>query len=231
MNTALFQSVSLFSGISPDSLHALSQLTKQQVFKKGEVILDFPHSSKTFLYVLKGWIKLFKESAEGEEIIVDVLTNTQHCGETFAFNENPTDYYEAQSLSETEVLTLPIEGLKKLMFTDHALSINFLQAALQKQHTLNMNMEHMAIQNAAQRIGCYILRLRRTQASQLPYDKTLLALRLGMRPETFSRALHKLHEECEVQLEGDAIHILNMSKLINYVCKHCSKIYPCNEAA
>ncbi len=95
-----------------------------------------------------------------------------------------------------------------------------------------LNVEHLSIQNAAQRIGCFILRLCPIDKTEditinLPYDKALVAAKLGIRPETFSRALMKLRKSCNIEVNGDSIYIVNINTLNKYVCKQCSLIYPC----
>ncbi|MCE3237752.1 MAG: hypothetical protein K0R24_733 [Gammaproteobacteria bacterium] len=234
MQTAFLQNVHLFSRASTISLQRLSYVLKQHSYKKGAVILDHYQSQQTFLYVIQGWVKLFKESSEGEEIILDVLTRNHYCGETFLFKFQEQDAYTAKSISDLEVFTLPMGLLKQVIISDHNLSLNFLKETLQKQNELNISLEHLSIQNAMQRIGCFLLRLRTERDVQknirliLPYDKTLLASRLGMRPETFSRALAKLTKQYGIQVNNEFVEIPQPFKLIHYVCQHCSQIFPCN---
>lgn len=234
MQTDFFKSIELFSQASPESLELLSNSAERVSYKKSSIILAQHQSSAVFLYLINGWIKLYKESAEGAEIVVDILSQENYCGESFLFEEKTEEVYTAQSISDVDIITVPIQFLKQLMLEDHSLSLSFLQAALQKQQQLNMQLEHLSIQTAAQRIGCFILRSCDNPISeesvtlQLPYDKLILASRLGMRPETFSRALGALSEQCDLRIDGENICIPKISNLSQYVCQHCSKIFPCN---
>jgi CRP-like cAMP-binding protein len=95
-------------------------------------------------------------------------------------------------------------------------------------------IEHLTIQNAPQRIGCFILRLcpkdqDKNIILQLPYDKLLLASRLGMKPETFSRALNKLRDETGIRINGARIEIGNIKQLSHFSCSACSSSYPCED--
>ncbi len=85
MREEFFQSIELFSQASPESLERLSTIAERTAYKKNNIILT-PHQSNTmFLYLMYGWVKLYKESAEGDEIVVDVLAQENHCGESFLF--------------------------------------------------------------------------------------------------------------------------------------------------
>ncbi|MCD6045245.1 MAG: hypothetical protein K0R48_408 [Gammaproteobacteria bacterium] len=234
MQTGFFQKIKLFSQASPTSLQQISHAAKKRLYKKGTIILDRYQSQQTFLYVINGWIKLFRESSDGEEVIVDMLTQNHHCGATFLFESKEEDTYMAKSISEIEIFTLPTTLLKRLVASDHNLSLCLMHSILQKQKSLSVHIEHLSIQNAMQRIGCFLLRLRSDIQFQkniklrLPYDKVLLASRLGMRPETFSRALSKLSRKCDLHVDNELIAISCPLKLIQYVCQHCSQIFPCN---
>ena len=56
-----------------------------------------------------------------------------------------------------------------------------------------------------------------------PYDKALAAARLGMKPETFSRALAQL-KPYGVTVKGTDIRIENFARLSEYSCTHCTAL-------
>lgn len=233
LSSVLTQS-GLFKKAEPKNQETVAALAKQHAYKKGTLILNYEQSNKTFLYVIRGWVKLFKESSDGKEIIVDILNDQSYCGEQFLFQKHDNELCKVQAISDVEVFTLSISSLYELVLSDSHLSATLLQNLLRKRQQLNMEIEHLSIQNAAQRIGCFILRLCALQKEakitfHLPFDKGVLALRLGMCPETFSRAFNKFTQVCDVTMEGDIIHIDNVNSVTRYVCEHCTKVFPCQE--
>lgn len=95
-------------------------------------------------------------------------------------------------------------------------------------------LEHRTIQNAPQRIGCFLLRLTNQEEEgsvkiHLPYDKTLVASRLGMQPETFSRALNKLKDKTGIRVKGATVELDNLEQLTSYSCSACSSEFPCKD--
>jgi hypothetical protein len=54
-----------------------------------------------------------------------------------------------------------------------------------------------------------------TKVVRLPYDKTLVAARLGMKPESLSRALAKL-KSFGVVTKGNKVELTDIERLRNY---------------
>lgn len=93
---------------------------------------------------------------------------------------------------------------------------------------LELQLEHASTMNAPQRLGCFILRLTNNTKTSfkitLPYDKNLIAAYLGMKGETFSRALSEL-KPLGVSVKGKTLLINDIHKLINFSCISCSLIF------
>ena len=109
-----------------------------------------------------------------------------------------------------------------------------LKAVAGYRRQLDKEIEHRSIQNASQRIGCFLLRLadqskKNNVIIHLPYDKALVASRLGMQPETFSRALAKLREKTGICIKGATIEMDNLDQLVSYSCSACTSKFPCED--
>ncbi len=231
LSNNIIHTVPFFLGLQFSTMQAISQAAKIIFYQRGELIYNSQQDEPLFIYIARGWVKLHKVSSNGEEIIIDVLNDGHYFNEQFLFNKD-TDLFSAQALSALQILVLPIQILKQSLYKDQQLAINLLKESIKKQQNLMHEVEHLSLQNASQRIGCFLLRLCNQEIKKgitlhLPYDKSLLAIRLGMRPETFSRALAKLVKHCKLKIFGVTVYIPDLCKLANYVCKHCSLIFPC----
>lgn len=83
-----------------------------------------------------------------------------------------------------------------------------------------------ATMSAAQLVACFIQRLCvlydfDPKGFDLPYSKTLIASRLGMELETFSRTLAKLKVN-GIMVEGNRVTIHDLERIGQYVCGFCS---------
>lgn len=232
LSPQLLHSVSVFTNIQAESISIIAQASQLNYYKKGTVVYDaVDNKAAHFYYIVRGWIKLVAVTLEGTEFIQDILTDTYHFNESLLL-EDKVEPLAAQALTDVQLLTTPMTLLKQLLSQDSQFAINLLKTSLRKQRELTHEIEHLATQNASQRIGCFLLRLCSPQETKaitlhLPYDKSLLAARLGMCPETFSRALTKLIKQCHIKIDGENIYIPNIEPLIQLVCRQCSLIYPC----
>src|SRR3990167_397010 len=229
----LISSIQLFEQLPGDVLQKLTQTAKLQYFKKGTLIFDSSRSRKVLVYIVTGWIKLSRDVVDGSEVIIDVLSDKQCIGENMILG-NEDQLFNAAAISDLELLSIPMDFLRELVTHNHQFSLNLLKILSKKQQKLSLEMEHLSIKSATQLIGCFLLRLCTLKKSEnavlrFPYDKSLLASRLGMRAETFSRALAKICKECEIKTVDDILHIRSIDKLVEYVCQHCSQTYPCKE--
>lgn len=223
----------MFEGIDASLLAAFEVASQHRHVAKGTVLYIQGDEAEWFHLIQSGWVKLFRETIEGSEAIVDVITRGHLFGENTVF-ENGCYSYSAQAVEDVELISFPTKLLKDSIEKDPKLATNMLQSMSRYRLQQHREIEHFNVQNAPQRIGCFLLRLildapEAPVTLHLPYDKTLIAGRLGMKPETFSRALAKLKEATNLRVHGSSVTIPSVSILADYVCSHCSNSFPCEE--
>jgi CRP-like cAMP-binding protein len=223
----------LFSNLSDADAERFADAARPMRVPKGKVLFIQEDVAEKFYLITNGWVKLFRETIDGTEAVVDVLTSGHMFGETAVF-EHDTYGFSAQCVEDTHMLMLPTALLKQAIETNNQMALNMLFSMSAHRRQQGREIEHLNIQNAPQRIGCFLLRLCPKDPPSaitlhLPYDKTLIASRLGMKPETFSRALSRLKSETNIQIKGPMVTITNLQTLIRYTCNQCSNSFPCEE--
>lgn len=223
------KSISLFSDFSDGAMQLL--LKRCSVKNVGEKSLLFltGDPAEHFYVILDGWIKLFRETRDGHESVLSVLTVGDVFGKT-AILKNGSFPHSAETLTETGLLMIPAAFLRKMaeehegMFDEFL--AKFLENEMQEHSRLGLEAEHLTHMTSAQRVGCFLLRMcggRREGSIRLrfPYEKSLVAGRLGMTPETFSRTLNQL-SAIGVDTDHAAVTIHNIAQLRSHICGHCS---------
>jgi len=107
--------------------------------------------------------------------------------------------------------------------TDEAEARRMLAGLSRRVHALMADVESYSLQSGTQRVIGYLLRQEAEggegQASytvRLPTSKSIVASRLNLTPEHFSRILHELVERGLVAVEGRDVRIVDAQKLRDY---------------
>ncbi len=222
----------ILSHIDTKSLQIFINQARLQTFKKDEPIFIQNDVSHHFYIITKGWVKIFRETLDGSQAIIDMLSSPHIFGEKSIFTDRRYDY-NASATNAVELIAIPLDLLKNEIDTNPDFAHAFMKMMATHHKKQENDLEHITLQKAPERIGCFILRLidqhqtEKTSSINLPYDKTLVAARLGMKPETFSRALNKLRQDVGIEISGATITIDNISELSRYACGACSAEFPC----
>lgn len=229
----LLKNTQLFSHLEPGELADFMDAAKTRQAEKGKILYLQNEPSEFFYVIRSGWVKLFRETLDGEEAVIDILTTGHVFGETSVF-EDGLHSCNAQVVEDAQLIVLPSSLLREKTQVSHTFALNMLAAmSHHRRHSIE-ELEHLTVQSAPQRIGCFLLRLCNSQEEgevtlHLPYDKTLIAARLGMKPETFSRALTRLRQESDIDVKGATVSIPDIQRLVGYTCNACSNAYPCKD--
>lgn len=225
--------IPLFDACSEAFFSQIEQGASVQKHEKGKLLFLHGDEAQNFFVIKRGWVKLYRETLDGTQAVVDILPQGHIFGETAIF-ENDIYPYSAEVVEPTEIISYSLTLLKKEIENNNKLALNMLSSMARYRRQQEREIEHREIQNAPQRIGCFLLRLapqnqEGAMTIHLPYDKTLVASRLGMQPETFSRALSKLKQQTGVRIKGASIELDSLDQLVSFSCAACSSEFPCKD--
>ena len=220
--------VPLFAEFTDDGIADLLKNAHIKTHKKGKLLFLIEDKAENFYIVVDGWVKLFRETRDGHESLLALITSGESLGKAAALT-NTTYSYNAEVTDDATLISIPASFLismtKDNKKFDEILK-KLLQARLSDLNQLSLYSEHLALMTSAQRVGCFLLKLCRepdkdSAILHLPYEKGLVAVRLGMTPETFSRSLNQL-ASIGVETNNSKITIQNISQLRSLVCERCS---------
>lgn len=209
----------LFIGIDNDVLFNLLKHARIAKHSKGNLIFMQGEQASRFYIVLNGWVKLFKGNIEGQESILQVI----HKGEALIESVLITGSIypvSAQAVESCVLLSIPTAIIKEQMQNNQYLAINMLATLAGRSQDLISQFEQLTLKTVTQRVGWFLLKLyldngEKSLSLKLPYDKSLIAGYLGMKPETFSRTLQTLREQ-GISSEQNLINLRNALKLCEY---------------
>ena len=152
--------------------------------------------------------------------MVDILGQGQSFGEAVMFMERPYMVY-AQALTDSLLLHISKTVILDELDKDPKLGRKMIAGLSMRLHHLITDVESYSLHSGRQRIIGYLLRdnLDNDEKSitvTLPTNKGVIASRLNLTQEHFSRILHELSEKGLIVVEGRKIQIPDVEKLRQY---------------
>lgn len=188
-------------------------------YDRGETIFIQDETASFVHVVLDGWVKLYRISPNGSEAVVSVFARGQSFGEAVALRSAPYPV-SAEAVTPVELMALPATALVSMIRDDPELSVRILASTFTHLHSLVAQLEALKAQTGAQRVAEFLLSLCRGKSGAcevvLPYDKVLIAGRLGMKPESLSRAFGRL-KKAGVTIRRNHAEIADVAMLTDYV--------------
>jgi len=211
----------LFVNLPAEDVGRFQQAAQTRVHKKNKMLYVEEDSADYFYIILNGWIKLFRTTKDGEEVIIDMLTTGHMFGENALFVADKHSC-SAQVVEKCQIVSIPSKLLREQIMVSSALALNMLYSLSRHHQDHSCDLAFNVILSAPQRIGCFLLRLCPKVENDavivyLPYDKNLIAKTLGMREATFSRALHILRQKTSIQIDCGRVEISSVAQLTEYV--------------
>lgn len=220
----------LFSGLDAETIDFFCLNGHKKQYVKGCDIFSMGDKAEGFFFIIDGWIKLYRMTREGEEVIINVFAPGETFAEAAVFSPMQRYPVNAQAVENTSVLEIPRQLLVDKIRENSDLALMMLGSISARQRLLVQQIEQLTAKSAPQRIGTFLLRLctpaqKRDVTVYLPYDKSLIARRLNIQPETFSRALLQLKPQ-GVSMQKKEITIKDTDLLANF-CDMDDRDKPC----
>jgi CRP/FNR family transcriptional regulator, transcriptional activator FtrB len=171
------------------------------------------------IIVLDGQLAGFSTSANGTTAVVEVIRSGETLGLATLLARLPR-LMGVRTVTPSRLLLIEAEGLLALVEQQPSLVTALLKAEANEFHALVRQVCDLKLRTTAQRLGCYLLSLSteekaNTTAMRLPFDKRLLAARLGCRQENLSRAFAALRD-FGVETHGARVILHDIAKLKAY---------------
>lgn len=212
-------STPLFSTMPLDVAQSIIGRQGARLFEKGALLFQQGEAATGFFVVLDGWVKLFRLTPDGSEAVVGVFRRGETFAEAAMFlgGRYPVS---AEAVTPARLLRIDGETLRMRVREQPDLALSMLASASYHLKALVEQIEQIKLLSASQRIADFLIHLcpvrEGTCAVELPYEKSLIASRLGMKPESLSRALAKLRP-LGVNVDREQVVIVDVDLLVRYV--------------
>lgn len=210
----------LFEGCAPGVLARLQAAAFLQAQPRGTVLFEQDEPAEFLHVLLSGRLALEArgEGTGGAATILELMAP----GDVFLAapvvldRPNPTGGWV---LTEARLLLLPAVEFRAAVAADGALARAALAMMARQYEQLADQLLDLKLRDAPRRVARFLAqRLSPAEMGgvvDLPEPRGALAARLGMRPESLSRALHGLQQAGLVRLKGRRVEVRDRAGLLD----------------
>jgi len=165
--------------------------------------------------ILDGWVKLFRTTRGGAESVIAVFSRGESFAEAAIFDRSVYPV-SAMAINDSRLLLLPAGPFIAKLERNSAYALAMMASMSGRLRRLVRQIEQLTVRSSTERLAAFLLSLCEADSGsvmiRLPLEKALIAGRLGMQPETFSRALSKLRQH-GVRCRGNEVTIQDVAAL------------------
>jgi CRP-like cAMP-binding protein len=158
-------------------------------------------------------------SPQGVEKVIDIVRRGQSFGEALLFLDKPYMVF-AQALADAMLLHVAKHAMLQELSCDPGFARRLLSGLARRVHGLVRDVEAYSLRSGQERVIGYLL----ADAADISVNgkpvevhltpgKSVIASRLNMTPEHFSRILHDLCASGLIEVNGRAVRIPDLQRL------------------
>lgn len=230
-NRDSIRALPLFDGLTDAEKDEFLSKARVKNCQRGTYLFTQGDSVKSFYIVQSGVVRLFRTTPGGDEITTDILIKGDTVCESKVFRYNTLHPDYAFCVEDSTLLEFPAAWLRESVRKNTPFSLNILSILSRRSLLKDIESEHQSTMSTAQIVTCFLQWMCTIhdfdpKSFELPYNKALIASRLGMKQETFSRTLPRLREN-GIDIQGTHVSFRNFHDVDKYTCENCSFMDDC----
>jgi CRP/FNR family transcriptional regulator, dissimilatory nitrate respiration regulator len=221
--------VPMFSALPTNAFDALLAQSQLQVRVRHSTLFEQNEPATAFYLVLEGWVKLFRITVGGDETVVGVFSRSDCLAEApcLAGGNYPVS---GETVTDARLLAVPTHRIIELIRSSPEVGLAMLASTSLHLRRLVDQIEELKARTGPQRLADFLVGLapvaRGPCTIALPYEKLLIAGKLGMKPESLSRAFQRLHS-VGVRINQNTIAIGDVMRLSEFAGRERLMAFKC----
>lgn len=220
-------SAPMFDGLDAAHAEFLAGQSRPIFLPAGQVLFRRGTPSTGFYVVRDGRMQLSVSNADGVVKVLEIISPGGAFGHAVMFLRDPYPV-DATALVDTHLVFVPAAAVDRILDGDPAMARLMLASMAKRLQAKVQDIASLSLQSATQRIVAYVLGAMRDGGAhtgpsatvELPALKQVLASRLGMTPETFSRAMRTLTADGLLSVDGSTVTVTDVRALDEFARTH-----------
>lgn len=207
----------LFSRLSEAQLERVRRHSHITDLLDGESLFFQGDDATSFYLVLSGRIKLYRVSAEGREKVVEIMEAGHTFAEALMFMDEPHYPVTAAALVPSRVIVVNSREFKTMLRESIDSCFQVMGNMSYRLRSLISEIDALSLETGTVRTCAYLLRQAPADSSsfKLQVAKSVIASRLSVKPETFSRILKNLNERNIISIDGRTVIIHDREAMLD----------------
>lgn len=207
----------LFSQLTPEELRQVAEHGSVRELAAGETLFVQGEACHNFYMVQSGMIKVYRISPEGEERILELIRPPQIFAEAAMFMGGRYPVHAA-ALEPSRLFAFDSANFIAQMRANVELCFRLMAGMSRRMHSLINEIDQLALHSGTQRLIQYLLEqlpqgTGTSPVIRLMVAKSVLASRLSIQPETFSRILARLRSEGLIEVHDETVLLKDVAAL------------------
>lgn len=207
----------LFSELSDEQLDRVRRHSHITDMVEGESLFFQGDDATSFYLILSGRIKLYRVSPEGKEKVVEIMERGATFAEALMFLDQPHYPVTATAIAPSRVIGIDCREFKAMLRESVETCFLLLGRMSFRLRSLIREIDSLSLDTGTVRTVSYLLSQAPVESDsyELQVAKSVIASRLSVKPETFSRILRNLHEQEIVTIEGRNVTIHDRDAMLD----------------
>ncbi len=206
----------LFEQLSDAEMKQVASHGQVVELNAGQTIFSQGEPCHQFYLVQRGMIKLYRISVDGTEKVMDLAGPKQLFAEAVMFaGKYPL---HAAAIEPSTVFAFDCKDFMAQMRNNVELCFRLMSSMSQRLHGMINEIDRLTLHSGTQRLAEYLLEqvpegVMPSPCIRLLVPKLVIASRLGIQPETFSRIMARLRSDGMIETHNDTILLKDLGAL------------------
>lgn len=204
----------LFAQLDDKQFAIVEKMAHEVKLRDGQLFFQVGDPATHFFIVVKGQMKLTRLSMQGNEKVIEIISPGQSFAEALMFGEKPDYPVNAAAIGDTYLLSFESGSFLKILRGSVDTCFRLMADMSHRLRSLIREIDELTLQSASCRVASYLWKSwdegkARSNAFELKAPKGIIASRLSVTPETFSRILHNFTDQGLIHVDGSRVEVLD----------------------
>jgi CRP-like cAMP-binding protein len=205
----------LLSGLTDEQLKGVAQRAVRMRLREGQFLFCQGDPADRFYLVLAGRMRLFRLSPDGGEKVIEIVGPGETFAEALMFLDAPRYPVCAAALGQVELIGIDAADFAQMLRGSIDTCFILLGKLSQRLRGLLREIDNLTLHTAISRLARYLLAKRPAGEREMNLEarKGVIASRLSIKPETFSRIEKELTKQGVIAVKGQRVTFLDLDAL------------------